>query len=67
MSETPWVHFTVEETEQGWIVCVKITTGAKRYQGPATPCLFSSAEAAWRWVREQFGPDLPGDEEPGLP
>lgn len=49
------------------MVWVKITTGARRYQGPATPYPFPSADDAWRWVREQFGPDLPGDEEPGLP
>jgi len=56
-----WVHFTVEETEDGWIVWAKITTSSRRYQGPASPYPFPSAKAAWRWAREQFGPDLPGD------
>ncbi len=60
------VHFAVEETEQGWIVGVKITTATKRYQGPATLYPFPSAESAWRWVREQFGPDRPGDKPSDL-
>ncbi|GEM_PF-3526576 len=64
MSETPWVHFTVEETEQGWIVWVKITTSARRYAGPATLYPFPSAEAAWRWVHEQFPDQLSGSDEP---
>lgn len=58
MSDTPWVHFTVEEAEQGWIVWVKITTTTKPYQGPATMYHFPSAEVAWAWVREQFGPEV---------
>lgn len=55
MNDTPWVHFTVEETDRGWIVWVKVTTSARRYQGPATMYPFPSAEAAWRWVAEQLG------------
>jgi hypothetical protein len=58
-------HFTVEEMEAGWIVWVKITTPTKRYQGPASFTTFPSAEAAWRWVREQFGPDASGVDEAG--
>jgi hypothetical protein len=38
----------------------KITTSTKRYQGPASLYPFPSAEAAWLWIREQFGPDLTG-------
>jgi hypothetical protein len=60
VTDTPWVHFAVEETEQGWIVWLKITTATKRYQGPASLYPFSSADAAWSWVREQFGPDASG-------
>lgn len=57
-------HFTVEETDAGWIVWVKVTTPTKRYQGPASLYPFPSAEAAWRWVGEQFGPDVADGDPP---
>jgi len=62
VTDTPSVHFTVDETEQGWIVWVKITTATKRYQGPASLYPFPTADAAWRWVREQFGPFEPATD-----
>jgi hypothetical protein len=60
VSDTPWVHVTVEETERGWIVWVKVTTATRRYQGPATMYPFQSADAARAWVLEQFGPEVAG-------
>ena len=58
MNDQPTRHFTVEETEDGWRIWVKVTTSIKRYQGWASPYSFASVEEAWAWVREQFGPDL---------